>query len=54
MEGLGMPLAMHCSVTALCTTTALSEVPADLIVGGTARNTRNKNEIPFEHIHLHI
>jgi len=42
MDGLGMPLAMHCSVTGLWTTTALSEVPADLMVGGTARN-HNQN-----------
>lgn len=49
MEGLGIPLAMHCNVTGLYTTTDLSEEPVDLIVGGTARNT-NKNKSLFENI----
>lgn len=30
-----MPLAMHCNVMGLYLTTALSESPEDLIVGGT-------------------
>lgn len=47
MEGLGMPLAMHCSVTGLYSTTALSEGSADLMVGGTA-----KNDASFKHAHL--
>lgn len=42
MEGLGMPLAMHCNVVGLYITTDLSEDPVDLIVGGT---TRNKTKI---------
>lgn len=54
MEGLGMPLAMHCIVTDLYITTARSEVPADLMVGGTARSNRDNNEIAFEHMHLNI
>lgn len=35
MDGFGMPLAMHCKVMGLYLTTALSESPEDLIVGGT-------------------
>lgn len=35
MDGLGMPLAMHCKVTGLCLTTVFSGRSEDLIVGGT-------------------
>lgn len=51
MEGLGMPLAMHCSVTGLWSTTALSEGPADLMVGGTAKSTRKKK---MHHLNMYI
>lgn len=42
MDGFGMPFAMHCKVTGLCFTTALSERPEDLIVGGTRFERRKK------------
>lgn len=35
IDGFGMPLAMHCKVMGLYFSTALSERPEDLIVGGT-------------------
>ena len=35
MDGLGMPLAMHCKVTGLFLTTVFSGRSEDLIVGGT-------------------
>lgn len=48
MDGFGMPMAMHCKVTGLYFTTAVSERPEDLIVGGTrlkrARKEGRKKE----------
>lgn len=52
IEGLGIPLAMHCSVMGLYTTTALSEGPVDLIVGGTARHNTNKDKSLLESINV--
>ena len=43
-DGLGMPLAMHCKATGLYFTTALSEKPEDLIVGGTRLKRGRKQD----------